>query len=59
MAIFYKKKEITSINHGSRVIAAIYSGTRLVWEAIRSCFGKGFWVNSLFWDNRDGWKNNS
>ncbi len=59
MAIFYNKKEITSVNYGSKAIAAIYKGATLIWEAIRSCFGKGFWVNSYPWDNRDGWKNNS
>ena len=28
-----------------------------IWEAIRSCFSKGFWVNSLPWGNGDGWRN--
>lgn len=59
MAIFKKDKEITSINYGARAIAAIYNGTVLIWEAIRSCFGKGFWVNESSWNNEDGWKNNA
>lgn len=59
MAIFYKNKEITSVNHGSKIIAAIYSGTMLVWEYIRSCFSKGSWFNVYPWSNEDGWKNNN
>lgn len=59
MAIFINGKEVTAVNFGKRAIAAVYKGTKLVWEAIRSCFGKGFWANSLPWDNEDSWKNNS
>lgn len=59
MAIFLKDKEITAVNFGTRAITAVYQGSKLVWEAIRSCFGKGYWVNSLPWDNVDSWKNNS
>ena len=42
MAIFVKNKEVTSINAKNKVITSIYKGVQLVWEAIRSCFGKGF-----------------
>lgn len=59
MAGFYKGKEIANVYHKNRVINAIYKGAVLVWEAVRSCFGKGFWVNEQPWDNEDGWKNNS
>lgn len=57
MAIFIDGKEVTAVNLGKRAIAAVYKGTKLVWEAIRSCFGKGFWANSLPWDNGDKWTN--
>lgn len=50
-------KEITSIFRGNKAIASIYKGTTLLWEAINSCFGKGFWVNLKPWSNIDGWKN--
>ena len=58
MAIFYNKKEITSVNYGSKAIATIYKGATLIWQAIRSCFGKDFWINDKPWNNEDGWKNN-
>jgi hypothetical protein len=59
MAIFIDGKEVTAVNFGKRAITAVYKGARLVWEAIRSCFGKGFWINTYSWDNADSWKNNS
>lgn len=36
---------------------AIYRGARLVWMAVRSCFGAGFWLNDRPWLNNEGWKN--
>lgn len=57
MAIFFKGKEITGVYHGSKAISAIYKGATLVWEAVRSCFGKGFWMNNMPWNNGDKWAN--
>lgn len=58
MSLFFGDKEVTSVNHGNRAISAVYYGAKLVWEAIRSCFGKGFWINGYSWNNKDSWKNN-
>lgn len=52
-----KYKEIASVYYGTSIIAAIYDGTKLVWEAVRICFGKGFWVNESSCDNDERWKN--
>lgn len=57
MGIFIAGKEITVVNAYGRTITAIYAGTRLVWQAIRSCFGSGWWVNEKPWLNEEGWKN--
>lgn len=59
MAIFKNDNEITSIFKGNRAIATVYKGAMLVWSLIRSCFGKGLWINDYPWDNNDGWKNNN
>lgn len=59
MAIFFKDKELSAVYYGKKAIVAIYKGARLVWEAIRSCFGKGYYINEHPWDNEDAWKNNS
>ena len=58
MGIFKKDKEVIAIYSGKKAISAIYRGTKLIWEAISSCFGKGFWSNTAPWKNEDGWKNN-
>jgi len=40
-----------------RVVTEVYKGARLVWTAIKSCFGAGYWVNDKPWLNNEGWKN--
>lgn len=57
MSIFNNNKEIISVFSKNKIIVSIYKGTRLLWEAINSCFGKGFWINVKPWNNKDGWKN--
>lgn len=55
--IFFGKKEITLVQLGTKIVTQIYLGTKLVWEAVRSCFGAGFWKNEAPWSNIEGWKN--
>lgn len=42
--------------YGDKAISSVYYGLRLVWEAIRSCFGKGCWVEGKPWVESDAWK---
>ena len=46
------KHSVTEIYHITE------EGARLVWTAIKSCFGAGYWVNEKPWLNSEGWKNN-
>lgn len=55
--IYKDGKDITGVYVAGRVITAVYKGAVLVWEAINSCFGKGFWNNEKPWINEEGWKN--
>ena len=57
MLIVKKNKEIDSIYWLGREIILQYYGNHLVWEKQNSCFGKGYWVNALPWNNDCGWKN--
>lgn len=57
MGTSYRKKEITGITAFGHVVTAVYAGARLVWQAVRSCFGAGWWNNGKPWDNTEGWKN--
>lgn len=50
-------KDVSQIRVGNKIITAVYIGTKLVWQSIRSCFGPGFWINSSPWKNDEGWKN--
>lgn len=52
-----KEKRIEIVKYGSINISAIYQGARLVWQAVRSCFGAGKWVNDKPWINEESWKN--
>lgn len=53
--------EIIEIHHNNRSITQVWRYVanvwRIVWEAIRSCFGRGFWTNKMPWLNSDGWMN--
>lgn len=46
----------TAAYHLGYAVTAVYHMGRLVWEAVSSCFGKG-WNNDLGWNNDDGWSN--
>lgn len=56
MGIFFKDKEITAIFIGKKAISAVYYGARLVWQAVRSCFGSGKWIGEKPWLGDETWK---
>lgn len=47
--------DMTARYYGAKVITAVYHGARLVWQAVSSCFGSGYWQQGLPWTNNDGW----
>ena len=55
-------KEIINVVVNSKPITAIYSyvgnSFKIIWQAVRSCFGSGVWLNDRPWINTDAWKNN-
>lgn len=57
--IYKNGKEVQQIFHNYKRISAIYKGARLLWQAIRSCFGSGSWRNDKPWINNEGWRNNT
>lgn len=55
--LFKNQKEITEIYRGKLPIMEIYYGKFLVWQACRSCYGKGYWISDKPWLDDDAWKN--
>lgn len=51
------EKEVSAIYFGQKAIRAVYKGAVLVWQAIRSCFGSGWWDNEKPWIDEDAWDN--
>lgn len=49
------KAEMSARYYGARAIAAVYYGTKAVWEAISSCFGAGYWDDDKPWNDDDAW----
>ena len=52
-------KEITAAYVGKRALSALYAGARLVWSAISSCFGLGYWKGNEPWNGLDAWNGSS
>lgn len=57
--IYKDEKEIIGVFKGDVPISAIYKGDKLVWQAIRSCFGSGAWINERPWLGEDPWKDSN
>lgn len=51
------KKEIIEINRGKTQVVEIYRGKFLIYQIIRSCYGKGYWINDAPFLNDDVWVN--
>ena len=54
--MFYQGNEIKIMRAYGKMIQAVYAGTKLVWQAIRSCFGAGYWRGDRPWIGEDAWR---
>ena len=54
--IYINGKSVSLIRFGERAIASVRKGSELVWQAVRSCFGAGFWRGDKPWIGGDAWK---
>jgi hypothetical protein len=50
-------RSVTTMYKGRRLFGVVYQGTKLIWQYVRSCFGRGYWINDKPWSNDNGWKN--
>lgn len=49
-------KSVSAVHFGGKTISTIRKGAILVWQAVRSCFGAGFWRGDKPWIGSDAWK---
>jgi len=56
--IYHNGRRIQAIYHNGRAVSAVYHGTRLVWQSVRSCFGRGWWIPKKPFIGKDKWKYN-
>lgn len=54
---FKNKAEITGIFLSKIPIQTIYQYGVILWQAVRSCFGSGMWVDEKPWIHDEAWKN--
>lgn len=55
--MYYKGLEIVAINYLKKSTIAIYQYSKIIWQAINSCFGGGSWNNDSPFDNDEAWSN--
>ena len=55
--LYINEKQIDAINHLNKPIQAVYHMDTLVWQSVKSCYGRGYWINSAPWVNDEAWKN--
>lgn len=53
---------VVPTSKGHKRVTAIYriikGKAKVVWQAVRSCFGSGMWLNEKPWINDEAWVNN-
>ena len=49
-------KDTLAITAYGKVISRVHAMGRVVWNAVRSCFGAGYWIDDYPWSDTDGWK---
>lgn len=54
--LYNDEREIVAINKWHHAIQAVYRGARLVWIAVRSCFGSGVWIDEKPWLDDEPWR---
>jgi len=56
--IIHRKKNVKAIYRLSKAVIMIYQYGKMVYQAIRSCFGTGVWKSDKPWVGDDKWKSN-
>lgn len=54
--MYTDNNDIRRIRVYGKVISSVRYGLHVVWQAIRSCFGAGYWRGDKPWVGDDAWK---
>lgn len=55
--IYKEGKETSAITALLNSVQEVWRGVVLKWQGIRSCFGRGYWIQEKPWIDTDKWKN--
>lgn len=53
---YHKRKRDYCYKSWQESVNAVYKGSVLIWQAIRSCFGLGYWDDDKPWLDEDAWQ---
>lgn len=48
--------DITSVSYLGTAFSKVVRSGRILWQAVRSCFGSGAWEGHKPWIGSDGWR---
>lgn len=54
--IHHKGKSVGGVWYMGKPVSVIYHKAMVVWRAIRSCFGAGYWRGDKPWIGDEAWK---
>jgi hypothetical protein len=54
--ILFNGKIVGSMMSGGKMQSILVYSGKVVWQAVRSCFGAGYWRGDKPWIGSDGWK---
>ena len=49
-------KAVKSFFLNGKFLSSMYKDGKLIWQAVRSCFGSGVWSGSKPWIGEEKWK---
>lgn len=49
-------KPVKSFFLNGKYLSSMYKDGKLIWQAVRSCFGSGVWIGAKPWIGEEKWK---
>lgn len=55
--IYKEGRKVSALYYLGKAVQKVYSIGKVVWQALRGCFGSGQWENGEAWENEQEWNN--